>query len=197
MRRRRPVDPGRGERTRRPWLFLVVLGVTLALLGAAWVSVCVRYVANPRIDPREQVDALYVLGPLETRIEPALALMDAGVAPVMVATTSIDPAGRPYFTQYCGRTTETYRIECVLPDPNTTRGEARLVAALMRERGWTRVGVLASTPQAERARMLLERCVPGEVLVWDYPVDRSVKGWLAEFVHQSGGWVQAQLDPGC
>ena len=39
--------------------------------------------------------------------------------------------------------------------------------------------------------------VAASVLVWDYPSDNSITGWLSEFVHQSGGWVQAQLDPGC
>jgi len=175
-----------------------VTGLTLSLLAAAWVVVCVRYVAHPRIDPHERVDALYVLGPLETRIGPALALMDAGLAPVMLATTSIDQVtGQAYFTDYCGRSTPAYRIECVVPEPYTTRGEARLLGQQVSARGWSRVAVLASTAQAERARLLLGRCVPGTVLVWDHPEDRSPADWLAEFAHQSGGWVQAQLEPDC
>lgn len=189
----RPGLRGRRRRTR----VLVAIGALLGLLGTAWVAVCVRFVANPRIDPHEPVDALYVLGPLETRIEPALALMDAGLAPVMLATLSLDAAGRPYFTDHCGRTTPRYRIECVVPDPYTTRGEARLLGREVRERGWTRVAVLASTAQAERARLLLARCVPGTVLVWDHHEDRDVRAWLGEFVHQSGGWLQAQLEPDC
>ncbi len=190
---RRPGLPGRRRRT----LVLVAVGAVLTALGAAWMAVCVRFVAQPRIDPHEPVDALYVLGPLETRIGPALALMDAGVAPVMLATLSLDPVGQPYFTDYCGRTTPGYRIECVVPDPYSTRGEARLLGREVRARGWTRVAVLASTAQAERARLLLARCVPGMVLVWDHAEPRDVGAWLGEFVHQSGGWVQAQLEPDC
>ena len=175
-----------------------VLAVLVVASLAAWVAVCVRYVALPRIDPHEPVDAVYVLGPLETRIDPALALMSEGVAPLMVATESINQqTGQPYFTQYCDTTTPTYTIECAVPDPYTTRGEARLLGDLVRRRGWTRVAVLASTPQAERARLLMERCVPGSVLIWDYQADRTVLGWLDAFVHQRGGWVQAQLEPSC
>ena len=47
------------------------------------------------------------------------------------------------------------------------------------------------------ARLLLARCVPGTVLVWDHHEDRDVRAWLGEFVHQSGGWLQAQLEPDC
>ena len=184
---------GRRRRTR----VLVAIGALLGLLGTAWVAVCVRFVANPRIDPHEPVDALYVLGPLETRIEPALALMDAGLAPVMLATLSLDAAGRPYFSDHCGRTTPRYRIECVVPDPYTTRGEAELLAEQVREHGWTKVAILTSTAHASRAGLLMRRCVAASVLVWDYPSDNSVTGWLSEFVHQSGGWVQTQLDPTC
>lgn len=183
---------------RRPRLWLRVGAGLVVLAVGAWVGVCVRYVAHPDIDAHERVDALYVLGPVETRLDEALALMDAGLAPVMLATTSIDEAtGTPYFTDHCGRVTATYRIECVVPDPYTTRGEAELLAEQVREHGWTKVAILTSTAHASRAGLLMRRCVAASVLVWDYPSDNSVTGWLSEFVHQSGGWVQAQLDPGC
>ena len=184
----------RRSRTRR-W---VGLGLAVVLAFVGWIGVCVRYVGHPDIDPHERVDALYVLGPVETRYDEAIALMDAGLAPVMLATTSIDPYnGMPFFTDHCGRVTPTYRIECVLPDPYNTRGEAELLAGQVAVHGWRKVAILTSTPKASRARMLMQRCTTASVLVWDYPDDRTAAGWLEEFVHQSGGWVQAQLDPGC
>ena len=186
------------SRTPRLRRALLVTAVAALCLVAAWIAVCVRYVAQPRIDPVARVDALYVLGPVETRLEPALALMDAGVAPVMLATTSIDQqTGQPYFTDHCGRVTSTYRIECIVPDPYNTRGEAELLAEQVRQHGWTKVAILTSTAHASRARLLMDRCVAASVLVWDYPSDYSIAGWFSEFVHQSGGWVQAQLDPAC
>ena len=182
-------------RTRRT--LLIALASVLAL-AATWLALCVRYVAHPDIDAHERVDALYVLGPVETRLDEALALMDAGLAPVMLATTSIDEStGTPYFTDHCGRVTATYRIECVVPEPYTTRGEAEMLAGLVRVHGWRKVAILTSTAHASRAGLLMRRCVAASVLVWDYPSDNSITGWLSEFVHQSGGWVQAQLDPGC
>lgn len=185
-------------RRRRPAFWIGVASACVTLVVAIWLGLCVRYVGHPDIDPHERVDALYVLGPVETRYDEAIALMDAGVAPVMLATTSIDPYnGMPYFTDHCGRVTATYRIECVVPDPYTTRGEAELLAEQAREHGWTKVAILTSTAHASRARLLIQRCVAASVLVWDYPSDNSVTGWLGEFVHQSGGWVQAQLDRAC
>lgn len=189
---------GSGRRLRRARRAAAASGIVVLVLAAVWLALCVRYVAHPRIDPVERVDALYVLGPLETRIEPALALMDAGAAPLMLATTSVDAAtGRPYFTQYCGTSRPGYRIECVLPDPYQTAGEAALLGELVRQRGWTKVAILASTAQAERARLLMGRCVPATVSVWDYPEPRTPAAWLSEFVHQSGGFVAARLDPSC
>lgn len=170
----------------------------LVVILGLWTGICVRYVAHPRLDPHERVDALYVLGPLETRVGPALGLASEGLTPVVLATESIDQTtGEPYFTQYCGVETSTYRVECVVPTPYTTRGEARALAAQVTKHGWTRVAILASTAQAERARLLMGRCVSATVLVWDYPESRSLIGWLMEFLHQSGGWVQAQFDRDC
>lgn len=185
----------RRVRLLRPILVAAVAAV--CLLGI-WIALCVRFVAHPDLEAHRQVDALYVLGPVETRLEPALALMDAGVAPMMLATTSINEAtGLPYFTDHCGRVTATYRIECVVPEPYTTRGEARLLAEQVKAHGWRRVAILTSTAHAARARMLMQRCVAAEVLVWDYSNNDTLTGWLGEFVHQSGGWAQAQLDSSC
>lgn len=173
--------------------------IVLAVVFLGWMLWCVDTFVTPRLDPVQRVDALYVLGPLETRIDPALALMDSGVAPLMVATTSINQqTGERYFTPYCGTQRAGYRIECLEPDPYTTRGEAELIGREARARGWTRVAVLASTPQAARARMLVDRCASGvEVLVWSDQNPRNLTGWLFEFVHQTGGLVQAQLEPSC
>ena len=189
--------PSRGSDRRRRGAWRVAAIAALTLAGV-WLALCVRFVAHPRIDPVEAVDALFVLGPLETRIDPALALMDAGVAPLMLATTSIDAAtGQPYFTQYCGKATARYRIDCVVPEPYTTAGEARLLGDQVRSHGWTRVAILVSTAQAERARLLMARCVPATVLVWDYPTPRTAVDWLGEFVHQGGGMVAAAIERDC
>ena len=176
---------------------LLVTGGVLLLVVLTWLGLCIRFVAHPRIDPVVRVDAMYVIGPVETRWEEALARGDEGVAPVFLATTSIDPGGKAYFPPNCGEQRNGYTIECVVPDPYTTRGEARLLAAQVREHGWTHVAVFTSTPHTARTRMIMERCVPAQVSVWNYPEDRGWRGWLGEFVYQSAAWVKAQLIRDC
>ncbi|QGF23897.1 hypothetical protein [Raineyella fluvialis] len=179
---------------RRSLITLGVFGLTLVLF---WLGLCIRYVAHPRIDPVGHVDAMYVIGPVETRWPEALARGDEGVAPVFLATRSIDPAGRPFFPPNCGEQRAGYEVTCVTPDPYTTRGEAEVLADQVREHGWTHVAVFTSTPHVARTRMLMERCVPAQVSVWDYSVQRSWTGWLGEFVYQSAAWVKAQIIRDC
>lgn len=171
----------------------------LAGLLAAWLWVVVDHVARPDVDARQKVDAVYVLGPVETRIEETLAVMDTAVAPVLLATTSINQeTGAAYATDHCGLVTDLYRVECVVPEPYNTRGEAAALAAAVEEQGWERVAVITSTPHTARSRMLMERCVDAEILMW--PVERggrSWSGWLSSFVYESGAWVKAQVVTEC
>lgn len=176
---------------------LVVAGVVLLLGFLAWLGLCIRYIAHPAIDPVGPVDAMYVIGPVETRWDQALARGDEGVAPVFLATVSVDPQGNRYFPPNCGERRDGYTVDCVLPDPYTTRGEARLLAEQVRVNGWDHVAVFTSTPHVARTRMLMERCVPARVSVWDYPAQRGPVGWFSEFVYQSAAWMKAQLVRDC
>ncbi|MCW2715473.1 MAG: hypothetical protein JWN88_2520 [Frankiales bacterium] len=54
---------------------------------------------------------------------------------------------------------------CFTPSPSTTRGEARAVAELARQRGWDDVLVVVQNEQAFRAGIRLERCVDDGVRV--------------------------------
>lgn len=187
----------RAARRRRRGL-LGVLGAVLLIALVAWACVCVRVVGHPQVDARQKVDAVYVIGPVETRIDQVLRTMDTGVAPLLVATTSIDGrTGQPYATDHCGLRTGRYEVECVVPEPYTTRGEARVLGRLVRERGWDRVAVVTSTPHAARTRMLMERCTDAEVLVWTVEEERGPVGWVQASVYQSAAWVKAQLARGC
>ncbi|MGO0575716.1 hypothetical protein [Ornithinimicrobium panacihumi] len=175
---------------------LLLLTLTLSLV---WFLLCIDKIATPRIDEVQEVDAVYVIGPVETRIDEVLATMDSGVAPVLLATTSINQStGEPYATGHCGEERKGYRVECVLPDPYTTRGEARLLGEKIEENGWERVAVMTSTPHAARTRLLMERCTDAEVLVWTvHDGKRSWSGWASAFVYQSAAWAKAQIERDC
>ena len=184
-------------RRARPWWAVLLAGTLLAAV-VAWLAVCVDVLLSPEVAPHERVDAVYVIGPAETRIDQALALVDDGLAPVLLATTSVREDGTTYATDHCGTTGATYRVECVVPDPYTTRGEARTLAEQVDAHGWTRVAVLTSTVHAARTRMLMERCVDAEVLMWTTDErPRGVVGTLRGFVYQSAAWAKAQVVRGC
>ncbi|WP_141401528.1 hypothetical protein [Ornithinimicrobium cerasi] len=176
----------------------------MAIAGlVGWVAVCVDVLVHPEVDPVGVVDAVYVIGPVETRIEETLALMDTGVAPVLLATTSVNPdTGQTYATDHCGLVTDRYSLECVLPEPYSTRGEAQVLGEEAAYRGWDRVAVLTSTPHAARTRLLMERCTVSdratEVLVWTVEdEDRGLRGWVGAFVYQSAAWVKTQVVRDC
>ncbi|WOP17220.1 hypothetical protein [Raineyella sp. LH-20] len=198
-----PVGPSRrvrrgrrAARHRRIRTVLVVVGVGVVLV-AVWLGLCDRYIVHPRIDPVGPVDAMYVIGPAETRWPEALARGDEGVAPVFLVTRSLDASGHSYFPPDCGEQRAGYVVTCVTPVPYTTRGEARVLAAQVREHGWTHVAVFTSTGHAARARMLMERCVPAQVSVWDYPRHQTLLGRLGEFGYQSAAWLKAQIIRDC
>ena len=50
------------------------------------------------------------------------------------------------------------RLVCFRADPISTRGEARALDRLARERGWDDVVVVTSDFHVFRARLILERC---------------------------------------
>lgn len=187
------------RRPRRRRGVLIAVAAALAVALAAWVVLCVDVLVNPEVDEVVPVDAAYVLGPVETRIEDTRAVLDRGVAPVLLATLSVDEdTGEAYATDHCGTRTELYEVRCVLPDPYTTQGEARTLAAEVQEHGWERVAVLTSTPHAARARMLMERCTDAEVLVWTVGDEPDGLGdWAKAFVYQSAAWVKTQLVRDC
>jgi uncharacterized SAM-binding protein YcdF (DUF218 family) len=71
---------------------------------------------------------------------------------------------------------------CFTAVPFSTRGEARTVSRLARERGWRSVVVVTSTFHVTRARMLFRRCYRGPLTVlgssstwWELP-----KEWASE-----------------
>lgn len=50
-----------------------------------------------------------------------------------------------------------FEVLSVVPDPSTTRGEARGVARLAGERGWRHILVVTSSYHIPRARMIFQR----------------------------------------
>jgi hypothetical protein len=141
---------------RRPRGLVWAAGLALLAVAAALV---LRFQVFPSTDEPERVDALVLLAGGRERLPKALELLRHGIAPVLV----VDP-DRPSWEELCGRT-QPYRVLCYQPVPYSTRGEARSVARLARERGWDSIAIVTSTYHVTRARMLFERCFDGRVSV--------------------------------
>jgi uncharacterized SAM-binding protein YcdF (DUF218 family) len=173
--------------------------LVLAVLVAAWLVACAFLFVWPHTDPPPaHADVVVVLsGGLDRRLDPALALVRRGVAPVL-AISSPFRGKWPKAQALCtGRVKPAgFRVLCFQPNPFSTQGEARAVARLARAHGWSRVVVVTSTFHVTRARMLFRRCYPGRL----WMVGSSSPWWQLpeEWASETGKLVvQLTVQRGC
>lgn len=96
-----------------------------------------------------RADAIVVLGGRPNRVPVGRRLLEEGVAPeLLVFNATGEGDGDTIY---------------VRPDPYTTRGEARAVARIGRERGWRSVVVVTSSYHVRRARLIFRRAWEGEL----------------------------------
>lgn len=173
--------------------FLVPALAVVAATGACLLAVLAWTVNAPRSDAGGKTDVLLVLGPsTPARLSVAEDLMSRAEADVMVV--SAHPSDTLWEVPKPCRGGMPYPVYCFDPSPATTQGEARSVAQLMREHGWSSVRALTYTPHVERARILLERCIAGEVKMQEVrqPYDR----WY-QLAYQGGGYAKTFARWGC
>jgi hypothetical protein len=173
--------------------------LVLAVLVAAWLVACAFLFVWPHTgSPPAHADVVVVLsGGLDRRLDPALALVRSGVAPVL-AISSPNRGKWPKAQSLCAGRTKLPRVRviCFQPTPFSTQGEARAVARLARAHGWSRVVVVTSTFHVTRARMLFRRCYPGKL----WMVGSSWPWWKLpeEWASETGKLaVQLTVQRGC
>ena len=173
-------------------LFAAVL-----VLALVWVAVCVRVVARPSVDRPVRSDAILVLGSptVDGRLAKALELAEAGYAGTVVISIGWE-RGRQRIAA-CADDDPRYRVICFQPDPPTTRGEAQELGRLARQRHWTSVLVVTSTYHVSRARLIVERCMPGTVRMVAVRSTPSVGDWAYQFLYQTGGFAKALAHRDC
>jgi hypothetical protein len=174
----------------------LIIAVVAALL-LAWLAFAVRVVIFPTHDHPEPADAIVVIGPVDDwREDLAYELVDQGIADTVTFTSF--RASEP--DDFCTPRSPDVRVECILPDPYTTQGEATWVRDAARERGWERVVVITMDAHIERARFIFQNCVDGvEVLFPAEPEpDYSFERLAHQFAYQTGAWAKAVfVTPGC
>lgn len=133
---------------------LVVSAALVAVSFAAWTV----FVLTRPDDELVRADAVLVLAGNSKRLPVGVELVRQGVAPVLVL--SEDTSGRDLARErLCAGGLPRIVVVCRRAVPYSTRGEARLLAALVRERGWRTVVVVTSRYHLLRARRILERCL--------------------------------------
>jgi uncharacterized SAM-binding protein YcdF (DUF218 family) len=89
-------------------------------------------------------------------------------------------------------------VFCPTPDPDTTRGESRAIAAVARGQGWRHVVMVTSTYHVTRARILLSRCFTGDIDAVAADPGLAVPRHAARIGHEVAGLAEAMLvNSGC
>jgi uncharacterized SAM-binding protein YcdF (DUF218 family) len=179
----------------RRWLGRLVAAVLALLL--VWVLGCYLLVVRPSVDRPVHSDAILVLGSpsVDGRLEQGLRLAADGYADTLVI--SIGWAKGRQRIAACADNDPRYRVICFQPDPTTTRGEAEELGRLARQQHWKSVLVVTSTYHLSRARLIVNRCMPGTVRMVAAPGKPSLRGWAYQFAYQTGGFAKAVLHPSC
>ena len=130
--------------------------VAVALV-AAFAGLSVWLFAFPRERVPQDADAVVVLaGNWQVRLAVGRRLVREGAAPVLALSEDTDddwPRG------LC----RNANVVCFQADPYSTYGEAETLGEVAERRGWDDVVVVTSDYHLTRARLLLDRCVDGEV----------------------------------
>lgn len=104
-------------------------------------------------------DAIVSLdGDRPRRLRKAVELAAAGSAESLVIVR-----GEAVAPELLAAESLPFEVLSVVPDPSTTRGEARAVARLAEERRWRRVLVVTSTYHVPRARLIFRRALGCEL----------------------------------
>lgn len=159
-----------------------------------------RLYAAPTLDrlgPGSRVDAVVALGGLTASADHARLLVERGAAPVLVLSNPYPPGRAPTVERACRGGQTGHRVICFEPRPSTTRGEAREIRALALAHGWDRVAVVAPTFHVSRARLLVQRCYSGTLLMLSPPLRVSRLQLAYQYAYQSAGYVKAGLLRGC
>jgi uncharacterized SAM-binding protein YcdF (DUF218 family) len=144
----------------------------------------------PATDSVDHVDAVVLFaGGRGERLQLAEQLMEDGVAPNLVIPNG-ETAEWLEGNRACTED-RPYNVRCLRPDPDTTVGEARAIAALANDESWDTLLVVTSSYQLTRARLLLDRCFDGDVFTARAQPDLGWIGWAARIGHEWLAWSRA------
>ncbi|MDN4475400.1 hypothetical protein QQX09_05960 [Demequina sp. SYSU T00192] len=174
--------------------------IVMLVVGAvAFVAGLPLYVFPAHDEPRA-VDAVYVIGPpTEARMELAEEMVADGLTDTIIVSLDDDPDIRRRWdeaTAVCEEP-QDFTVYCSMPDPFTTRGEARWMRDLIEENGWDAVGVVTMAPHLTRTRVIMERCWDGDLAYLDSHETMSPFVWAYQYLYQTAALIKVGLEDGC
>jgi uncharacterized SAM-binding protein YcdF (DUF218 family) len=154
-------------------IVVALLVVVLAWAIAAAVVFALYHGQNP-----EHAGAVVVLQGSKTRLPVGMKLVEEGYAPLLVISRGDH---RELEAKLCGGRERIAHVQvvCFEASPPSTRGEAREIARLARERGLKVVDVVTSQFHVFRAGIVIRRCYHGKLVMVGAPQQWWKLPWQA------------------
>jgi uncharacterized SAM-binding protein YcdF (DUF218 family) len=173
----------------------IVAAIVVVLVVVFCVMTAVLFV-YPDLNPPQRSDAIVVLGGHgKPAFEKGVSLAEQGYAPQLVLSLQNSQSCK-YDKAYLANLSKV-QVNCFIPNPQTTQGEARAIEAFARRFHWTRIIVVVQTTQASRARLRIGRCYSGQVLEVAFS-PQGIWQWLYQFAYEWGAMFKAVvLQPSC
>lgn len=158
-------------------VFLVALGASIPL-----------YV-YPRTSSPAQSGAVVVLGPpRQERIDRAFEVADElGIDRILI---SVSPWNHAAFKPESIEACEDARVECFVPEPLTTSGEAIAIDRIAKENGWQAVTLITMSAHATRSQMIFEQCSTLITGVQVADTSLTFGEWAYQYAYQSAGFLK-------
>lgn len=183
---RRALAASEGFVQMKRWL-IALLSSVLALTIAIGASLAL-YVF-PSLDTVSNPDAIVVLGPpRQERIDLAFQLAEQQEVESIVIFVSPwnNAAYRPELIPEC----EDDRVQCLVPEPFTTRGEALTVQRLAETENWSSVSVITMTAHAARADATFGTCTDLQIGVEVADHQLRFRDWAYQYAYQTAGFLK-------
>jgi hypothetical protein len=176
-------SPAKSPRARRAWSrpLLWVFGAAVVFFVAATLALFIY----PSTDQPRHVDGILSLnGPDEgAREAEAVSLAEKGYAPVLLFSQGSRGNDTP-----CPEVPRV-SVVCFFDITNNTRGEARWAGHYAERHHWHSLMIVPGRTQAMRARLLTERCFPGQLVV--VPATEPLREIPGDVFHEWGGLLSA------
>jgi len=139
--------------------------ITLAAVILYGVGVWLFLLQKDDRLPAHGADAVVVLAGSSKRLPLALSLVQQHVATTLLVSENTAQSDPARYLLCHGPKPKGYTLICQRADPFSTRGEARMTAALAMKNHWRSVVVVTSRYHLYRARMLFQRCTDAAVIM--------------------------------